>query len=776
MAYTPKKIYENVYNPFAVANQDMFRYGIGSSTPELRTFYNRSYPEDEVVEESIVPVPGAPIRQYRSSAPANIGGGSSGYTPDFNTLPQYDSSFLDSVFESNYDGNRAMTAEDLISQGINKSSGTADTIGDISSFLSLTPLAPIGLAGSLASGLSEIKGLNEYARSVGAPELSKTQIALAAANPVKGVEDYARENVESFLDLDNNRTDFSKSPEQAREEQNYLSNMDRNMTVAELSDQLNNPRSFAEPAPSISVAAPAPTSQNDKLGVFGDFAPTLAPTFSSDYYTAPQQSMTSAYDRPNSDTVLGGSSTQDLIGAQNADMMVGPVETDYQTLGEKTSGIVNPDLDSAMAAIVSKYGSRENFAKALDAERNPSRSPLSTSDLAITSPDMGGMGGRLNRNDPAPIQANLVGEIGERGIAYTNPIDGGYDFNPYSQYTNPNTGYQENLSAQALVDSLTNDRAPSITNPSSLPATSFSGDQYARSLMSDLSAPVSVDNFDNLAVDGYSLDRAQNEASLAEDPNSAAYSDFGLSGLLEGLTDQNIDNDISRSRNTDMGKYGDFNQKDNRGALASLVTNNRSAPPTATPANSILGSLFSGSGGYELDASGANRSMNDALNPGPLGYGNEDFDPGGPMPSFDSFSDFSDAVFGGDPATAAGTQNNTDANDQATGQDDSYGDDKIVCTAMNSAYGFGSFRNAIWLDYAKKNLTKEHEVGYHAIFRPLIKLAYDKNITPVRKILEHIARHRTSDIWKIKRGRRDFLGSIYRAILEPICKVVGKIV
>ena len=135
---------------------------------------------------------------------------------------------------------------------------------------------------------------------------------------------------------------------------------------------------------------------------------------------------------------------------------------------------------------------------------------------------------------------------------------------------------------------------------------------------------------------------------------------------------------------------------------------------------------------------------------------------------FDSFSDFSDAITGDNPNTME-----TEGYDETGGGS---GDDKIVCTAMNSAYGFGSFRNAIWLDYAKKNLTKEHEVGYHAIFRPLIKLAYDKNITPVRKILEHIARHRTSDIWKIKRGRRDFLGSIYRAILEPICKVVGKIV
>ena len=74
----------------------------------------------------------------------------------------------------------------------------------------------------------------------------------------------------------------------------------------------------------------------------------------------------------------------------------------------------------------------------------------------------GGMGGRLNRNDPPPSQANLVGE---RGIAYSNPNDGGYNFNPNMPYANPITGFQENLSAQSLMNSLINDTAPPLTNP-----------------------------------------------------------------------------------------------------------------------------------------------------------------------------------------------------------------------------------------------------------------------------------------------------------------------
>jgi hypothetical protein len=46
----------------------------------------------------------------------------------------------------------------------------------------------------------------------------------------------------------------------------------------------------------------------------------------------------------------------------------------------------------------------------------------------------------------------------------------------------------------------------------------------------------------------------------------------------------------------------------------------------------------------------------------------------------------------------------------------------------------------------------------------------------VRSILEHIAKHRTADLYKEMRGtKRDTLGRIYRAVLEPLCYVVGKV-
>jgi hypothetical protein len=109
------------------------------------------------------------------------------------------------------------------------------------------------------------------------------------------------------------------------------------------------------------------------------------------------------------------------------------------------------------------------------------------------------------------------------------------------------------------------------------------------------------------------------------------------------------------------------------------------------------------------------------------------------------------------------------------------GGGKIVCTAMNQAYGFGSFRQAIWLQHsANMPNAKTIEKGYHKLFLPVVAFAFSDKQTfarkIVRKVSEHIARHRTADLWKEMRGkRRDTLGRIYRAIIEPLCYVAGKV-
>jgi hypothetical protein len=101
------------------------------------------------------------------------------------------------------------------------------------------------------------------------------------------------------------------------------------------------------------------------------------------------------------------------------------------------------------------------------------------------------------------------------------------------------------------------------------------------------------------------------------------------------------------------------------------------------------------------------------------------------------------------------------------------GSSKIVCSMMNESYGFGSFRNKIWLKHSK-DLAPEYQKGYHKIFLPLVRLS--KNNKILKKMLEHIAVHRTIDIRQEARGKVHLLGRIYRKIFEPICYWVGKYV
>lgn len=140
-------------------------------------------------------------------------------------------------------------------------------------------------------------------------------------------------------------------------------------------------------------------------------------------------------------------------------------------------------------------------------------------------------------------------------------------------------------------------------------------------------------------------------------------------------------------------------------------------------------------------------------------------------------SRFIDRIRGTD-YSAPGRQRGIGDLDGNKGDADGNNDGKIVCTAMNQAYGFGSFRQAVWLQYSANNMTKAHEVGYHALFLPLVDRAYNrgsKNNMLLRKALEHIARHRTADIRaEMKDRKRDNIGRAYRTVLEPLCYVVGK--
>ena len=105
------------------------------------------------------------------------------------------------------------------------------------------------------------------------------------------------------------------------------------------------------------------------------------------------------------------------------------------------------------------------------------------------------------------------------------------------------------------------------------------------------------------------------------------------------------------------------------------------------------------------------------------------------------------------------------------GGDNQSNADKIVCTMMNQSYGFGSFRNKIWMKF-HKNLSPEYQKGYHKLFLPLVRIAKTNKV--VKKILEHIAVHSTIDMRQATRGKMHLLGRIYRKILLPLCYFVGK--
>jgi len=99
---------------------------------------------------------------------------------------------------------------------------------------------------------------------------------------------------------------------------------------------------------------------------------------------------------------------------------------------------------------------------------------------------------------------------------------------------------------------------------------------------------------------------------------------------------------------------------------------------------------------------------------------------------------------------------------------------KIVCTMMNESYGFGSFRNKIWMKF-HRNISPEYQKGYHKLFLPLVKYAKQKGITNkfIKNILEHIAVHSTIDMRQSLRGKRHLLGRVYRRIILPLCYWAG---
>ena len=132
--------------------------------------------------------------------------------------------------------------------------------------------------------------------------------------------------------------------------------------------------------------------------------------------------------------------------------------------------------------------------------------------------------------------------------------------------------------------------------------------------------------------------------------------------------------------------------------------------------------------------------------------------------------------------SSAASTNSMDDGHMDAGVADAIGSDagKIVCSAMNELYGFGHERNIAWLRYSKYRLKPEHAIGYHFLFKPLVKIGFKSGNRwyhlIVRKTLEHIATRRTDDLSaEMNKTKRDLIGRIERAILEPICFWAGRL-
>jgi len=115
--------------------------------------------------------------------------------------------------------------------------------------------------------------------------------------------------------------------------------------------------------------------------------------------------------------------------------------------------------------------------------------------------------------------------------------------------------------------------------------------------------------------------------------------------------------------------------------------------------------------------------------------------------------------------------------DEGSGGD---GGDKVICTAMVEQYGFGSFRQKLWL-HRGLNMNPAYQKGYHAIFLPIIGYVYNKerynkkHVKFLRRWLENGARRRTIDIWNEKTGKRNLLYRLERNFWESVCFIVGKL-
>lgn len=105
------------------------------------------------------------------------------------------------------------------------------------------------------------------------------------------------------------------------------------------------------------------------------------------------------------------------------------------------------------------------------------------------------------------------------------------------------------------------------------------------------------------------------------------------------------------------------------------------------------------------------------------------------------------------------------------------GDGKVICTALNNMYGFGSFRNKIWLEYDAKIGSKQPdadllELGYHKLFMPMARRMPKHPL--LARILRRIVTVRSARCRNELRGQPiTFEQKAYKLLFETPCKAAG---
>ena len=254
------------------------------------------------------------------------------------------------------------------------------------------------------------------------------------------------------------------------------------------------------------------------------------------------------------------------------------------------------------------------------------------------------------------------------------------------------------------------------------------------------------------------------------------------------LADSAISTELRSSTRTttDLDTFG-YNQVNNPTTSMTETTNYTNEDGTVETAPSGLQYASNvaqnkdGSYSQEQQAA-AQAAVDGAVNTGGSEYGMEDGESAvgfGASTNEDGTTSFSGTVqWGGGTnedgtAKPGGTVTTNPANNPKLKEKEASKSrsEKIVCTMMNESYGFGSFRNKIWMKF-HKDLSPEYQKGYHKLFLPLVKIAKTNKV--VKKILEHIAVHSTIDMRQTTRGKIHLLGRIYRKILLPLCYIIGK--